>query len=141
MIVKGYRGKISVDEAITLADRGIYVFNALAVGCSEHLIYAYRKAKGYFERGENIASKMHIEIMLILTGRRQIKDALRLAGIDGAGEIAAISEKDFDLNLERDDSVLECKNKKIEYLGIDALVPGKECDAFFENSAMLHLHR
>lgn len=141
MIVKGYRGKLSVDEAITHAENGIYVFNALAVGSREHLIYAYQKARKYFEEGKNIANKMHIEIMLILTGRRQIKDALNLAGMDGANEIAAISERDFELNLERDDSVLECREKKMEYLGIDTIVSGKECDAFFENSAMLHLHR
>jgi len=141
MIVKGYIGSLKVEDAVSLAERGIYVFNAMAVGGREHLEYSFKKAMDAFRRGINIAKKEHIEIMLVLTGRRQINEALKLAGVEDAESIAAISLEEFELPLERDDSVLGCSNNKLEYLGIDATVPGKECDAFFENSSMLHLHR
>ena len=141
MIVKGYRGEMSVEKANELAARGIYVFNAMSVGSREHLEYAYRKAKEAMESGKNIARKMHIEIMLVLTGRRQINTALQLAGVEGANTLAAISEESFELELDRDDSVLKCSTEKLDYLGIEHRVHGKECEAFFENSAMLHLHR
>ncbi len=141
MIVKGFRGRIGVEDAEELASRGIYVFNARVVGCREQLIHAVQKAREMMKRGRNIAKKEHIEVMLILTGRRQISEAIALAGVEGAEEIAAISRDDFDLPLERDDSVLDFREDKLEYLGIKEVVKNRECEAFFENSAMLHLHR
>ncbi len=141
MIVKGYRGTMDVSRAIELADRGIYVFDARSVGSREHLLYAYTKAKENFEKGTNIAHKLHIEIMLVLTGRRQIRDAIALAGVEEANALVAISENEFEIQLERDDSVLDCNGEKLKYLGIEAIVPGKECDAFFENSAMLEIDK
>ncbi len=139
MIVKGYRGDISAEYAKDLASQGVFVFNAMCVGGKEHLIYAYTKAKRVFKRRKNIAHNFHLEIMLILSGRRQIKDAVKLCGVNHASEIAAISEMDFILPLKRDDSVLHCKKDKLRYLGVDRY--GNSCDLLFENSAMLELIR
>ncbi len=139
MIVKGYRGEISAEYARDLASQGVFVFNAMCVGGKEHLIYTYNKAKRMFEKGKNIANNFHLEIMLILSGRRQIKDALDLCGVNNANEIAAISEVDFTLPLKRDDSVLNCKKEKLKYLGVDKY--GDSCDLLFENSALLDLIR
>lgn len=142
MIVKGYVGKVGINEANKLSSQGIYVFNSLAVGGKEHLEYSFLKAKNAFERGINIANSLHIETMLILTGSRQIKTAIKLAGInENVNKIAAISEKNFELPLKRDDYVVKCTPQKLKYMGIDFIVPNKECDAFFENSAMLYLKR
>ncbi len=141
MIVKGYRGKMEIDEVRRLADKGIYVFNSQCIAGKEHLEYAYLKAKEAFEKGKNIAKSFHIEIMLILTGRRQIDTALRMAGMDDAESFGAISERDFELEYSRDDSILECNMDKLRYLGIDIEFGEKTCDLAFENSALLELER
>ncbi len=141
MKVAGYRGTLSVEDAMGLANRGIYVVNAMCVGGRDHLIHAYNKARENFKSGKNIARNFHMELMLVLSGRRQIKDALALCGVENAKSVVAISDKNFHLSLKENDDVLLCSNKKLEYLGISAVVPGKECDAFFENSAMLEIER
>ncbi len=141
MIVKGYRGKMEIDEIKSLAERGIYVFNSRCIAGKEHLEYAYLKAKEVFERGKNIAKSFHIEIMLILTGSRQINTALRIAGMDDAESFGAISEEDFELQYPRDDSVLDCTQEKLKYLGIDVELEDKTCDLAFEKSALLELER
>ncbi len=139
MIVKGYRGGIEPEESQRLASKGIYVFNSLCVGCREHVEWAYQKAQEMFENKKNIARKMHIEMMLILSGRRQISEGIKLCSSEKAESVVAISELDFELPLERDDSVIEFNEEKEKYLGI--LPPMGKCDAFFENSAMLNLKR
>ncbi len=137
MFVRGYRGTVSVEFARELADSGVYVVNALCVGGLEHLEYAYERAKRNFESGVNVARSFHMELMRILSGRRQIKDALVLCGVEGARSIVLISEREFELSLPEDSSAVDCTPEKLEYLNIRAMVPGKECDAFFENSAMV----
>ncbi len=139
MIIKGYHGEMSENTAKELASQGIFVFNAKCVGGKEHLECAYLKAKEYFENGKNIAKNFHLEIMLLLSGRRQIKDALFLCGTARAEDIAAISERDFILPLKRDDSILQCTPDKLKYLGLDKY--GDSCDLFFESSALLYLER
>ena len=140
MHVKGYRGKISAKQAEDFANHGIYVVNYLCVGSKDHAEYSYRKMKKVFERGENIAKKKHLELMLILSGRRQIRDAIELCGVENSEGIVAISEENFTLPLQEDPSLLECSLEKLKHLGIVQL-RGKECDMFFENSALLELSR
>ena len=140
MIVKGYRGNLSLEKAKELAGQEIYVFNAKCIVGKEHLIYSYMKAKDAFERRINIAKNFHIEMMLILTGKRQIKEATKLADVSRANSVCAISHKDFEIELKRDDTVLECTKEKLEYLGIKK-IGDKPCDLAFENSALLYLER
>ena len=141
MIIKGYRGSIGAEESKNLASQGIFVFNAMCVGGREHCEFAYTTAERMFSMGKNIAMRMHIEMMLILSGKRQISEALKLCSSEGADGIVAVSRQEFDLPMDRDDSVIQCTAEKLKYLGIKSVVKGKECDAFFENSAMLNLER
>lgn len=140
MIVKGYRGEISAEESQNLAARGIYVFNSLCIGCREHVEWAHEKATKSFENKKNIAKKKHLELMLILSGKRQISEALKFCGSIGVKSVVAISEKDFELPLQRDDKVLEFSEEKLRHLGIYP-VKGKKCELFFENSSLLELER
>lgn len=140
MIVKGYIGNLSAEDSQLFASKGIYVFNSLCVGCKEHVEWAYQKMKYAFENKKNIARKRHLEMMLILSGKRQIKEAIELCSSERADSIVAISEKDFEIPLRRDDSVIEFRADKMEYLGIPQFLQ-KGCDLFFENSAMLELER
>ncbi len=141
MIVKGYLGNISLNEAETLADKGIYVVNAMCVGGREHAEYAYWKMVKSFSESKNIARKRHLELLLILSGKRQIREAMKLCGVETAKEIVAISESEFELPLKRDDSVLMCNAEKLKALGISPIAGYDICDLFFENSAMLELER
>ena len=142
MIIKGYKGKLSLEEIKRLASKNIYVFNPNCVVGKEHLIYAYKKAKDAFKKGKNIAREFHIELMLILTGRRQIDDALSLASLEYSKGFVAISEKDFDLPYPREDGLIECREEKLEHLGINVRVRrDKLCDLAFENSALIELQR
>ena len=141
MYVKGYRGNIDMKKSRELAEQEIYVFNSLCVGSKEHLIYAYAKAQENFKNGENVARNFHFEIMRILSGKRQIKDAVRLCGVDMAEKYVTVSENEFELPFQPDESAFECDEYKINYLGIKAKIPGKECEAFFENSAMVYLKK
>ena len=142
--VKGYRGKITLDDVKQLVSREIYLFNAKTVVGMEHLIYVYEKAKKVFREGRNIANNLHIEMMLILTGKRQIKEALTMASPVNTEEFVAISPEDFQLPFERDDRVIECKKEKLEHLGIQIpawMEKEKRCLFAFENSALLELVR
>jgi len=141
MIVKGYRGDISLDEAELLANKGIYIVNAVCVGGREHAEYAYWKMVKSFSESKNIARNKHLELMLILSGKRQIKEAIKLCGVENAKEIAAVSESEFELPLVQDDSVLMCNAAKLKALGISHIEGYNMCDLFFENSAMLELER
>jgi len=133
---------VSENEARDLASDGIFVVNYLCVGCREHAEYAYNKMKSSFSKGKNIARKEHLELMLILSGRRQIKEAIALCGVTGARGIVAISEKEISikeisLELDRDDSLISYTPEKARHLGISE----GRCEYFFENSALLELER
>ena len=144
MIIKGYKGTVSIEDAKKLSSKGVFVFNAMCVGGKEHIIYAYQKARESFRNGTSLSRSLHIEIMLYLTGKRQIREALSLCSVADAENIAAISEHDFELSLRRDDSVLDCSEAKLNFLGISInpeVVDGKICDLFLENSAMLELEK
>ncbi len=142
MIVKGYRGSLALEEIKALAARGIYVFNFKCVAGKEHLIYAYQKARRAFEKGNNIARDIHIEIMLILTGRRQIREALSLASAEKSEAFVAISEQPFELPYPEDDGLVSCSIDKLEYLGIEWNArEDTPCELAFENSALLELQR
>ncbi len=136
MIVKGYRGCVKADDARALAERGIYLFNYLCVGCREHAEYSFNKASKLFEIGRNRAKNFHIEMMLILSGQRQIADAINLCGTESCEGVVAISKSEFELTLPRDDTLIDFKDKKLKHLNIDFTVKAHECEAFFENSAM-----
>ena len=143
MIVKGYKGKLTLQEIKEFASQGIYTFNSKCVVGKEHLLYAYKKAEEAFQSEKNIARNFHIEIMLILTGRRQIKDALHLASPENSESFVAISKEDFELPYPKDDNALSCSVEKLKYLGIEifASMNDKLCDLAFENSALLELER
>ncbi len=140
MIVKGYRGNVCAKKSQELASRGIYVFNYLCVGCREHIEWAYNKMLENFSKGKNIANKEHLEMMLILSGRRQIKDAIALCSSEASENIVAISTDEFELAFPRNDKMIEFDEKKLKHLKITQW-RNKNCEMFFENSAMLELER
>ncbi len=144
MKVKGYRGKVTLEDVKKFASQGIYLFNAKSVVGREHIMYAYEKAERVFDESRNIAKNMHIEMMLILTGKRQINDALGYASPLDSQEFVAVSLREFELPFQRDDSVVQCTEEKLKYLGIQIprdMEREKICLLAFENSALLEVMR
>jgi len=90
----------------------------------DHLRAAFEKAVRAFRSEENVSSSLATEMMLYLSGRRQIQEALESIGLnEGSKAIVILSEKEPDELLRRlsfmeDDSVLSPVGKDVRRMGI-----------------------
>lgn len=120
----------------------------------DHLLSAAEKALRGFEMRRNTASTISGEIMLYASAQRQIKDAINLIGITSQTSeiaLAVIGETDpqtvlSELNLKRDDSVLESEGKDLSVFHISeedlrTVDAGKEADLVLEKVALLDLDK
>lgn len=106
----------------------IQFFNAKHVAGSQHLYFAALNALNAFKKKTNISNNLEVEALLYASAQRQIKKAVQMLGIkQDSSEVAALiitqnrHKKNDCLNLvtkiipgERDDTVVELTNKKIE---------------------------
>jgi len=114
--ILGFKGEIKkVDEILaSLEDGIIQLMDARAVAGREHVLHATVHAIKAFQRGENIAKDIGLEICLRTAATRQIDKALKMVGLkEGPMDICAVlidSQNKLDKlsrMFERDDSVLE----------------------------------
>ena len=106
----------------------IQFFDAKLLAGPQHLYFAALNALKAFEKKTNISNNLAVEALLYASAQRQIKKAVKMLGIKQASsEIAALimtenrDKKTDYLHLvtkiipgERDDSVLELTDNKIE---------------------------
>lgn len=106
----------------------IQFFDAKHVAGPQHLYFAALNALNAFEKKANISNNLAIEALLYASAQRQIKKAVKMLGIkQDSSEIAALimtenrhKKTDYSRLVtkiipgERDDSVLELTDKKIE---------------------------
>jgi tRNA threonylcarbamoyladenosine modification (KEOPS) complex Cgi121 subunit len=106
----------------------IQFFNANHVGGRQHLYFAALNALNAFEKKTNISNNLEVEALLYASAQRQIQKAVKTMGIkQDSTEVAALimaedgNKKSGYLRIvsenvpgERNDSVLELTNKKIE---------------------------
>ena len=95
-----------------------------------HLESAVFHARRAFERGANASNTLGMEVILYASGERQISKAKKKMGLHQGTERVAVvvlepREADIDkvlkeLNIHRDDSLLDCSREKGEAFGIDA---------------------
>lgn len=93
----------------------IQVFDAKAIAGEKHLNHAILHALNAFERNENLANDLGIEISIRLSAQRQISKALNIVGVKkGEMDICVLMmncpyefEDKLNLMFKRDDSVLE----------------------------------
>ncbi len=72
------------------------IMNSEYIFYPEQLISAVKNALRSFERGENISNKLRVEILLYLSGRRQIREAISLLGYEGGeGYLLTWSESEI----------------------------------------------
>ncbi len=140
--------KFSNERGIT-----IQLMDADTVYGKEHLISAVEHASRAFEEGRNSSSSLSMEILLYASGKKQIKDAIQFSGIkEGKSAIAVIVGKKiskdvvkelmYRLNIERDDSVIQKKEKTLNRFGFSLEEIGaidKPGDLILERVAMVDI--
>lgn len=131
----------------------IQVVNSSIVASLRHLIVSVMKALRSFNENRNICDKLEMEILLYLSGRRQIRDALDAAGlpefskdlvavcigVDESGVIEALTLLIDDLDGKVNWGLFQLSGEKISFLkeafGIseDELSAVMRCDLSFED--------
>ncbi|PMP75912.1 MAG: hypothetical protein C0180_00040 [Aciduliprofundum sp.] len=84
------------EDLISMAKSGkLVIINAEKVISSKLVESAYLKAKRSFEEGTNISRDMGTEVMLYLSGNRQVSEAIRNYGIGDSEIYYIIAEGEF----------------------------------------------
>lgn len=135
--ILGFRGTVdSVGDVLDLIEdikedgEIIQLLNADAVVSRNHIIHGVNQAFLAFERGENLAKDISVEIVLRCSAQRQISKAFKILGLsEGEMNLCAvlINCKNYSKELSEiftpDDSVLEADSEKIkEIYNIDVEV-------------------
>lgn len=123
----GFRASIDsigdvLDEINSIKDDGeiIQLMNADSVVSKNHIIHGVNQAFLAFERGENLAKDISVEIVLRCSAQRQISKAFKILGLhEGDMNLCAvlIDSKDYTKELSflftRDDDVLIPNDDKL----------------------------
>ena len=101
-------------------DEIIQLLNADAIVSPNHIVHGVNQAFLAFDRGENLAKDISVEIVLRCSAQRQISKAFKLLGLkEGQMNLCAvlINCDDYSCELDemfnRDDSVLEANDSKL----------------------------
>ena len=101
-------------------DEIIQLLNADAIVSPNHIIHGVNQAFLAFDRGENLAKDISVEIVLRCSAQRQISKAFKLLGLkEGQMNLCAVLINCDDYSCElgemfnRDDSVLEANDSKL----------------------------
>ena len=157
--IMGCKKISNVEKCLEIAkkfsnERGITIqlMDADTVYGKEHLISAVEHASRAFEEGRNSSSSLSMEILLYASGKKQIKDAIQFGGIkEGKPAIAVIAGKISKgtakelmqrLNIERDDSAIQKKEKTLNKFGFsleEIEATNKPGDLILEKVAMVDI--
>jgi KEOPS complex subunit Cgi121 len=154
--IAGFKSKIDdVGDVIATTkdlDCTIQLLNAQGIAGRDHAMHAAIHALKAFQREENIAQDLGLEICVRASGQRQISQALNLLGIkEGNMDICTVSigcnddlmEKLEDILGIRDDSVLEPDYetlKKMYHLSdVEIETTGSVSRVLMERTALLML--
>jgi KEOPS complex subunit Cgi121 len=99
--------------------RGVQLIDLSYVAGKGHIEFAIDQAKRAFERRTNISDDIFVEVLVRMSGQRQIKKAIQLFGLKDSKEVAVIFEgkhEDFFIpsGCSRDDSIFRIDQKKYE---------------------------
>lgn len=126
--ILGFKGNInSIGDTLKEIDSFkkdgeiIQLFNADAVVSKNHIIHGVNQAFLAFERGENIANDISVEIVLRCSAQRQISKAFEILGLhEGEMDLCAVLincddySSELGLLFDADDSVLEADEDKLK---------------------------
>ena len=160
--IAGARGEIADSESVlrkahewTKAHGGdVLLADASTVFGRDHLESAAIHAERAQETGTMVAHSLGLEALRYLAGERQVRDAIRVAGIHpGTERIALVLFKNADIDAliatlgwTRDDSVLDAKGKDLSLLGLGATAlatvpPDRVGDLALERTALLDVDK
>ena len=96
--ILGFKGTIdSLEETLNLInsirkdDEIIQLFNADAIVSKNHIIHGVNQAFLAFERGENLANDISVEVVLRCSAQRQISKAFKILGLkEGEMDLCAV---------------------------------------------------
>lgn len=107
-------------NSIKRDDEIIQLLNADSIASPNHIIHGVNQAFLAFERGENLAKDISVEIVLRCSAQRQISKAFDLLGLkEGQMNLCAVLIDCDDYSVElsdiftRDDSVLEADSSRL----------------------------
>ena len=145
--VLGFRGHVnSVGETLGMIDeiRGdgeiIQLLNADNVVCANHIIHGINQAFLAFERGENLAKDISVEIVLRCSAQRQISKAFKILGLkegemnlccilincgDYTQELSSIFTPDDEVLNPNEEKLIETYNitsEELENLAIEEII-------------------
>lgn len=126
--ILGFRATIdsvgdTLDQIDSIKKEGeiIQLLNANAIASKNHIIHGVNQAILAFDRGENLAKDLSVEIVLRCSAQRQISKAFKILGLsEGDMELCAvlINCDDYTNELEsmftRDDCVLTPNELKLK---------------------------
>lgn len=141
--ILGFKANINsvndtLDEIDSIKKDGeiIQLLNADAIASKNHIIHGVNQAYLAFERGENLANDISVEIVLRCSAQRQISKAFKVLGLkEGEMNLCAvlINCDDYDSQLNslfsHDDSVLDADENMLRKIY-------KISDAEVENLAL-----
>ena len=156
MHVAGYSANIDDPDAFVARLRAVSeklgsvveVYDASIVLGAEHVISAWGRAERAHACGRAVAGSVAMEARLYISCEGQIKAALAKTGVkrgDGGVVLAATSAGALDeaakeLNLVRDDALLEPTKEKLISWGLDPEA-GNAPDLIFEKMSLLEVER
>jgi len=125
--ILGFKGMVdsvgdTLDRINSIKKDGeiIQLLNADSVASTNHIIHGVNQAFLAFERGENLAKDISVEIVLRCSAQRQISKAFAMLGLkDGQMNLCAVmincDDYSFELGemFERDDGVLRGDDLKL----------------------------
>lgn len=125
--ILGFRASIdsigkTLDEIDSIKGDGeiIQLLNADAIASKDHIMHGVNQAVLAFERDENLANDISVEIVLRCSAQRQISKAFKMLGLkEGSMNLCAvmINSKDYTKELsemfELDDGVLAADEDKL----------------------------
>ena len=149
--ILGFKATInSLEETLNLInsihkdDEIIQLFNADAIVSKNHILHGVNQAYLAFERGENLANDISVEIVLRCSAQRQISKAFKILGLkegemnlcavlvncgDYTSELSSIFTPDDSVLIANDDELkkiykisdAELENMSIEEIIIDRI--------------------
>ncbi|MFQ5887123.1 MAG: KEOPS complex subunit Cgi121 [Candidatus Hydrothermarchaeales archaeon] len=134
MNILSLRSKKPLNREILEDYRDIQLVDSRLVAGLEHIEFAVSQAEKAFERNENISNDLLIEVMVRMSGQRQINKAFEMFGLKDSTEVVLISKKDPRNFLKangwvKDKSILDIDKEKFDRIRAAFHIGEKEIEA------------
>ena len=147
VVILGFKAQIdNVNDTLNLIDsikkdgEIIQLLNADSIASKDHVIHGVNQAILAFERGENLAKDLSVEIALRCSAQRQISKAFKILGLkegpmdvcavlincdDYTNELSSIFTLDdsvFTPNVEHLMEIYKIRDVEVENLSVDEII-------------------